>query len=134
MFDSKLLDNKQEQVVEFTAPDTGDNRYVCTSPGQRPCEGNNESTGMKLEFWFWETALMLAASFMVAGCSKKAWYKETARPHSRHCGHADTSPEGITKWYHDQDTLSLENFNQFIDQDREDAASRREDFILAAKR
>ena len=34
LFDSKLLDNKQEQVIEFTAPDTpGDNRYVCTSPG-----------------------------------------------------------------------------------------------------
>ncbi len=34
LFDSKLLENKQEQVIEFTAPDTpGDNQYVCPSPG-----------------------------------------------------------------------------------------------------
>ena len=33
LFESKLFENKQEQVIEFTAPDTpGDNQYACTYP------------------------------------------------------------------------------------------------------
>jgi len=34
LFASKLLENKEEQVIEFTAPEKpGDYQYVCTFPG-----------------------------------------------------------------------------------------------------
>ena len=88
---------------------------------------------MKPEFWFWKTALMLAASFMVAGCSKKAWYKGNTHVHTVLCGHADTSPEGVTKWYHDRgyNFLVLSEHNEFIDpQTVKMPTNRREDFIL----
>jgi hypothetical protein len=61
------------------------------------------------------------------------WYKGNTHAHTELCGHADSSPEAVTEWYHDHgyQFLVLSEHNIFIDPATvvlpED---RREDFIL----
>jgi len=88
---------------------------------------------MKLGFRILKTASALAVAVLVAGCSKEAWYKGNTHAHTILCGHADTSPEGVTKWYHDRgyNFLVLSEHNQFIDPRTVDMPDNsREDFIL----
>lgn len=69
----------------------------------------------------------------LAGCSSKQWYKGNTHTHTILCGHADTSPEAVTQWYHDRGYhfLSLSEHNQFIDPASVTMPEdKREDFIL----
>ena len=45
------------------------------------------------------------------------WYRGNTHTHTVLCGHADSSPEAVTKWYHDHGYhfLILSEHNQFID-------------------
>lgn len=49
--------------------------------------------------------------------NKKQWYKGNTHVHTVLCGHADSSPEVVTKWYHDHgyNFLILSEHNKFID-------------------
>ncbi|MBI1374324.1 MAG: hypothetical protein GC159_16530 [Phycisphaera sp.] len=61
------------------------------------------------------------------------WYKGNTHTHTVLCGHADTSPEAVAKWYLDRDYnfLCLSEHNRFINPaDVALPADRRKDFIL----
>jgi hypothetical protein len=67
------------------------------------------------------------------GCTSKQWYKGNTHVHTLLCGHADSSPEAVTAWYHERgyNFLCLSEHNQFIDPATvEMPPNRREDFIL----
>lgn len=76
--------------------------------------------------------LLLVLSFF--GCSqKKEWYKGNTHTHTVLCGHADSTPEAVTKWYHDRgyNFLVLSEHNIFIDPaDVKMPDNKRDDFIL----
>lgn len=62
-----------------------------------------------------------------------AWFRGNTHVHTVLCGHADSTPEAVAKWYLDRGYhfLVLSEHNQFIDpNDVELPADRREDFIL----
>ena len=61
------------------------------------------------------------------------WYKGNTHVHTELCGHADSSPEAVTRWYHDRgyNFLILSEHNIFIDPlEVKMPANRRDDFIL----
>jgi len=61
------------------------------------------------------------------------WYKGNTHAHTVLCGHADTEPAAVVRWYHDRGYhfLILSEHNQFIDPDTVTMPVRpREDFIL----
>ncbi len=61
------------------------------------------------------------------------WYKGNTHSHTVICGHADSSPEAVARWYHDRgyNFLILSEHNHFIDPDDVPLpANKREDFIL----
>ena len=69
----------------------------------------------------------------MTGCSSKRWYKGNTHVHTLLCGHADTSPEEVTLWYHERgyNFLCLSEHNQFIDPASVTMpANKRDDFIL----
>lgn len=70
----------------------------------------------------------------LSGCAqKKQWYKGNTHTHTVLCGHADSTPEAVTKWYHDRgyNFLVLSEHNIFIDPaDVKMPDNKREDFIL----
>ena len=83
------------------------------------------------------TSIFVLAPFLSAffvGCSKPVkWYKGNTHTHTVLCGHADTSPEEVTLWYHERgyNFLCLSEHNQFIDPKTvKMPENRREDFIL----
>jgi hypothetical protein len=53
----------------------------------------------------------------LVGCSSQKWYKGNTHVHTLLCGHADSSPEAVTAWYHERgyNFLCLSEHNQFID-------------------
>lgn len=85
------------------------------------------------------TALFVLAPILSAffvGCSQPAeWYKGNTHTHTELCGHADTSPEEVTLWYHERgyNFLCLSEHDQFIDPALVKMPEpTREDFILIA--
>ena len=61
------------------------------------------------------------------------WYRGNTHAHTVICGHADSSPEIVTRWYHDHgyNFLILSEHNHFIDPDSvRMPENRRDDFIL----
>ena len=72
--------------------------------------------------------------FLVPACIVSAeWYRGNTHAHTVLCGHADSSPEAVTKWYHDRgyNFLILSEHNIFIDPDDVTMPkNKRSDFIL----
>ena len=61
------------------------------------------------------------------------WYKGNTHCHTVLCGHADSAPEAVARWYHSRgyNFLILSEHNQFIDPDKVALpAGKRPDFIL----
>lgn len=61
------------------------------------------------------------------------WYRGNTHVHTELCGHADSSPEFVTKWYHDHgyNFLILSEHNKFIDPETVKLPDDlRDDFIL----
>lgn len=61
------------------------------------------------------------------------WYKGNTHSHTVICGHADSRPEAVARWYHERgyNFLILSEHNHFIDPDSVQLpADKREDFIL----
>jgi hypothetical protein len=78
-------------------------------------------------------SLLLFCLLLGSSCSNYKWYKGNTHVHTILCGHADSSPEVVTQWYHDHDYnfLVLSEHNKFIDPDKvKMPANKREDFIL----
>lgn len=79
---------------------------------------------------------------LFAACSPKPesgntdqfnWYKGNTHTHTVLCGHADSHPDTVARWYLDRDYnfLILSEHNTFIDPDSVNLPeNRREDFIL----
>ncbi|RKX35904.1 MAG: hypothetical protein DRP71_01805 [Verrucomicrobia bacterium] len=70
---------------------------------------------------------------MATASADTQWYKGNTHAHTVLCGHADSSPEAVAKWYHDHgyQFLILSEHNIFIDPESvELPEDRREDFIL----
>ena len=61
------------------------------------------------------------------------WYKGNTHAHTVLCGHADSTPKAVAKWYHDRgyNFLILSEHNKFIDPKTvKMPAPKREDYIL----
>jgi hypothetical protein len=61
------------------------------------------------------------------------WYRGNTHAHTTRCGHADSEPEMVARWYleHDYNFLCLSEHNQFIDPKTVKLPeNRRKDFIL----
>ena len=71
---------------------------------------------------------------ILQGCSDDSlWYRGNTHAHTVICGHADSTPEVVTRWYHDHgyNFLILSEHNHFIDPDSvKMPKNRRDDFIL----
>jgi predicted metal-dependent phosphoesterase TrpH len=85
------------------------------------------------------TVFFLILTFSLTSCAfghshkLPKWYRGNTHVHTVLCGHADSSPEVVTKWYHDNDYnfLILSEHNIFIDpKDVKMPEDRRKDFIL----
>lgn len=66
-------------------------------------------------------------------CGQSQWYKGNTHAHTVLCGHADSSPEAVAKWYHDHGYhfLILSEHNIYIDPSEVDLPkAARSDFIL----
>jgi hypothetical protein len=79
--------------------------------------------------------LMVAArpSTVVAAEPEFHWYRGNTHAHTTRCGHADSEPEVVAKWYLDREYnfLCLSEHNQFIDPATVKLPDdRRKDFIL----
>lgn len=61
--------------------------------------------------------LFILFTLFATSCSTTKWYKGNTHVHTILCGHADSSPEAVTKWYHDHgyNFLILSEHNIFID-------------------
>lgn len=83
-------------------------------------------------------ALLVATYLVVFAFSayakdKDNWYKGNTHAHTTLCGHADSSPDAVAKWYHDHgyNFLILSEHNIFIDPATVKLPEKaREDFIL----
>ena len=77
---------------------------------------------------------LLIILFTCFGCnSKTTWYRGNTHVHTELCGHADSHPDSVSKWYLDRDYnfLILSEHNRFIDPKTVKLpADRRKDFIL----
>lgn len=68
-------------------------------------------------------AALAAACCTAAGCASpsagpaSSWYRGNTHTHTVLCGHADSTPEAVTAWYHarDYNFLILSEHNKFID-------------------
>lgn len=78
-------------------------------------------------------AMLAAAAAAASGQDETRWYKGNTHAHTVLCGHADSTPEHVAKWYLDRGYhfLCLSEHNEYINPaDVELPANRREDFIL----
>ncbi len=79
-------------------------------------------------------SVILLLSLWFQGCTDKdTWYRGNTHTHTELCGHADSSPEFVTKKYHDlgYHFLILSEHNKFIDPATVAMpANKRSDFIL----
>ena len=78
-----------------------------------------------------------ATSVLIATGSVRAepprWFRGNTHAHTELCGHADSSPEAVARWYHDHgyNFLCLSEHNRFIDPATVPLPpGKREDFIL----
>ena len=85
----------------------------------------------------WKFAPLAGASILVSSMgtaqADTQWYKGNTHAHTVLCGHADSSPEAVAKWYHDHgyQFLVLSEHNIFIDPATVELPENcREDFIL----
>jgi hypothetical protein len=72
---------------------------------------------------------------LLLSCSSKiqTWYRGNTHAHTVICGHADSTPEFVTNWYHSRgyNFLILSEHNHFIDPDTVKMPKElRKDFIL----
>ena len=80
--------------------------------------------------------VFLVIFFLITSCSSEPpakWYRGNTHAHTVICGHADSTPEAVTKWYHDHgyNFLILSEHNHFINPDSVQMPSPlRQDFIL----
>lgn len=72
--------------------------------------------------------------FLLQACvSHQQWYRGNTHAHTVICGHADSSPETVTNWYHENgyNFLILSEHNHFINPDSVTMpVDKRDDFIL----
>lgn len=76
---------------------------------------------------------LLISILVLSGCAEKRWYKGNTHTHTVLCGHADSTPEAVTQWYHNRgyNFLTLSEHNIFIDPaDVKMPKNKRDDFIL----
>ncbi len=88
---------------------------------------------MNIPKTFQVVLVLITILLIFSGCSRKQWYKGNTHSHTVLCGHADSTPEAVTQWYHDRgyNFLCLSEHNIFIDPaDVPMPADKREDFIL----
>ena len=73
-------------------------------------------------------------SLILQGCRDDTrWYRGNTHAHTVICGHADSTPETVARWYleHGYNFLILSEHNHFIDPDTVELPEhRRDDFIL----
>ena len=72
-------------------------------------------------------------AFAAADDAPLRWYRGNTHAHTTRCGHADSEPDAVAKWYldHDYNFLCLSEHNQFIDPATVNLPpDRRKDFIL----
>ena len=80
--------------------------------------------------------LISSLALFMLGCSssgKTVWYKGNTHVHTELCGHADSHPDVVAKWYLDQgyNFLILSEHNKYIDPVTVNLpANSRKDFIL----
>lgn len=78
--------------------------------------------------------LVIAVLLLLQSCTQKpVWYRGNTHAHTVICGHADSPPEVVAQWYHDQGYhfLILSEHNHFIDPDSVKLPDNaRADFIL----
>ncbi|MDZ7608071.1 MAG: CehA/McbA family metallohydrolase [Cyclobacteriaceae bacterium] len=75
----------------------------------------------------------LAVFFSCSKPDRETWYKGNTHSHTVICGHADTHPDTVARWYLDRgyNFLILSEHNHFINPDSVNLPpDRREDFIL----
>lgn len=76
---------------------------------------------------------VLLFQFTIGCADDKVWYRGNTHAHTLICGHADSTPEVVAKWYLDNgyNFLILSEHNHFINPDSVQLPeNRREDFIL----
>ncbi|NQV41082.1 MAG: CehA/McbA family metallohydrolase [Candidatus Marinimicrobia bacterium] len=77
---------------------------------------------------------VLLGLLLLQGCAQKStWYRGNTHAHTVICGHADSSPQLVTQWYHDHgyNFLILSEHNHFINPDSvKMPVSLRDNFIL----
>ena len=88
-------------------------------------------------FRLFSSLIQIVSLVAFVGCSSesKQWYKGNTHTHTVLCGHADTKPEAVAKWYHDRgyNFLCLSEHNLFIDPATVGMPDpKRKDFILIA--
>ncbi len=79
------------------------------------------------------TALVLLTGSFAFGQEKLQWFRGNTHTHTVICGHADSAPNVVAKWYHDKgyNFLILSEHNHFIDPTTVTIeGNRRDDFIL----
>jgi hypothetical protein len=89
---------------------------------------------------FQRIGIIVVLACMASGCmhsshsnASENWYRGNTHAHTELCGHADSSPEVVTRWYHDHgyNFLILSEHNIFIDPATvKMPADLRDDFIL----
>lgn len=80
-----------------------------------------------------KVAFMLVLVSVSVGSVSAGWYRGNTHAHTILCGHGDTSPEAVTRWYHDRgyNFLILSEHNIFIDPKSVTLPkNKRSDFIL----
>ncbi len=83
--------------------------------------------------YFIKIPLIILFSFASVHLIGQNWYMGNTHAHTKICGHADSSPDVVTKWYHDHgyNFLILSEHNHFIDPDTVQLPpNKRDDFIL----
>mgnify|MGYP000359716846 CR=1 FL=1 len=79
------------------------------------------------------TTLLLLLPFLCSPASAGQWYRGNTHAHTEICGHADSTPDSVAKWYldHGYNFLILSEHNHFIDPATVNLPEqRRKDFIL----
>ncbi len=77
--------------------------------------------------------ILITVSLFNCSSNKQKWYRGNTHAHTVICGHADSTPEFVTDWYHSHgyNFLILSEHNHFINPDTvKMPANIRDDFIL----